>query len=135
MIFDRIAAQTLIRPAVAGHLLPQAGEGIAPPLPLAGEGWGEGKRSDQKSSSASKTRNVALSAGQAWRRNRVPHRARAVCSPPCGIHAVRRRTGSIQLELAGSSERRPSVPSGWAERPCHLRLERRSLAQRGDRRD
>ncbi len=33
----------LIRPAGAGHLLPQAGEGIAPPLPLAGAGRGEGK--------------------------------------------------------------------------------------------
>jgi len=47
MIFDRIAAQALIRPAVAGHLLPQAGEGLvgaaAPPLPLAGEGRGEGR--------------------------------------------------------------------------------------------
>ena len=33
----------LIRPACAGHLLPRAGEGRAPPLPLAGEGRGEGK--------------------------------------------------------------------------------------------
>jgi hypothetical protein len=51
------ARLALIRP-LRGHLLPQAGEGVAgdctnflnldegrsaPPLPLAGEGWGEGE--------------------------------------------------------------------------------------------
>jgi hypothetical protein len=41
MIFERIVRPALIRPAVAGHLLPQAGEGILgaeSTLSRAGEG-------------------------------------------------------------------------------------------------
>jgi hypothetical protein len=63
-----INAAAYPHPALTGHLLPQAGEGFfglraffsnvdealcAPPLPLAGESWGEGKPLLQKISGAS----------------------------------------------------------------------------------
>src|SRR5208282_5651816 len=82
-----------------------------------------------------RAKSVVPNAGPAQRRNTVPRRGNAECCAPCESHAVRHRIGSIQREFPDSSERQPSVASGWAERSCPPRPERRLQAPRGDRCD
>ena len=100
--------RALIRPAAAGHLLPQAGEGIAPPLPLAGEGWGEG---------TALIPSPARGGGRARRRRgRRPRRG------PFG--RLRRRAALIAVEQRKDELRRALIAAcGAIDELLHRRLE------------